>query len=93
MKVLADQFDDDVDFRVVEDLVCVPAEGDFPEVLGELGDIDVGHSRQDDVGSCLAAESLPLFEEGLGQAAADGAKADYAYADVVHMGADARGRS
>ena len=87
----ADQFDDDIDGGVGEDVVGIPAEDDVAELSGERGDIDVGDPGKDDVGADLPAQPLLLFEQSLGKTAADGAEADKTYANVFHTILHARG--
>ena len=85
--VAADQLDDDVDLRVVEDVVRTGGEdGRINRHSPVAGDIQVGDAAERDAGAHLVADNGAVVPEQFHHPGPDVAETDQSCLDVVHSG-------
>ena len=80
----ADELDDDIYRRIVEDVLRVAAENDVLELRRQALDMDVGHPGQDDREAGLLTQPVLLRIYGLGQTAAHRPEANDAHTNFFH---------
>ena len=91
----ADELDDHVDRRIVEDLGGVVHHRQRREVeaLARADQIGVGHGGQREASARALLQHLAAREQDLGDAGPDGAEAQQPEADVLHLPRCLRPRS